>query len=138
MAEHLFPKFLTDAREYERAEALWQRQWEEVVRRAGEQELWESPWLRATLADGTACRDGNPIFSAVCPSRRLGVRLIQLEPSGEPRELYYWTATFAKGEPEEVTELVISCVLTRETLLDAVGLMDQWVTRGEVQVLQHD
>lgn len=136
MTEHLYPKFLADAGEYAEAESFWRGRWGEVVRRAGEEALWHSPWLNTTFANGTPFRDGNPIFSAVCPSRRLGVRLIQLEPSEEPGELSYWTDTFAKGEPEEVAELVISCALTPETLSDVMDLMNRWVTRGEVSVVE--
>jgi hypothetical protein len=105
-----------------------------VIERTGEKALWQVPWLNTTFADGTPCRDGNPIFSAVCPARRLGVRVIQREPAGNPRELNYWIDTFAQGEPEAIRELVISCVLTEETVVDALDLMNQWITAEEVRL----
>jgi hypothetical protein len=133
MTRALYPNFLEDPRQYEQAEESWRRHWRDLVRRAGEPDLWETPWGNTTFADGTPCRDGNPIFSAVCRSRRLGIQVIQLEPSEHPRELSCWIDTFARGEPEEIQVLAISCVLTNHTQLDAVDLMNQWITCEEVQ-----
>jgi hypothetical protein len=132
MGKYLFPNFLNDQQEYERAEALWRDRWNELVRRLGQEWLWNSPWLNTTFADGTPCRDGNPIFSAVCPQRRLGVHVIQLEPSENPKEFYVWTDTFAEGSPEAVKELVISCALTCATLDEAAELMRQWITEEKI------
>ena len=136
MVKYIFPNFLNDPEEYVQAEALWQTRWQELIRSVGQEGLWKSPWINTTFANGTPCRDGNPIFSAVCHSRRLGLRVIQQEASGNPRELDFWTDTFAEGEPEAVNELVISCVLTDETLGDAFDLLHQWVAEGEVRVLR--
>jgi hypothetical protein len=133
MVDYLFPHFLSEPREYREAEAIWRQRWEDLVRRVGQEWLWETPWLNTSFANGTPCQDGNPIFSAVSPSRRLGVHVIQLEPSDNPRELYVWTDTFAKGSPEAIKELVISCVLTPQTLLEAVDLMKRWITAEEVE-----
>jgi len=132
MVAFLFPNFLNDAHEYQQAESLWQTQWEELVRHVGQEWLWETPWLKTDFANGTPCRDGNPIFSAISRSKGLGVRIIQVEPGDKQRELYVWTNVFAKGDPEEIKELVISCSLTQETLLDAVDLMKRWLTDEEV------
>jgi hypothetical protein len=44
----------------------------------------------------------------------------------------FWLNTFAKGEPEEINELVISCSLTDSTLSTARGLIRQWITEGRV------
>jgi hypothetical protein len=134
MAEFLFPDFLQDPRQYEQAESVWQRSWQDLIGRTGTLDLWETPWFSTNFNDGTPCRDGNPIFSAVSPTRRLGIQVIQLEPEENPREITYWMDTFAKGEPEEVNELVIACVLSDQTLLDAVNLMRQWITREQVQL----
>lgn len=133
MARALYPDFLEAPHQYAQAEETWRRHWSDLARRTGELDLWKTPWGSTTFVDGTPIRDGNPIFSAVCPSRRLGIQVIQLEPSEHPRELYCWIDTFAQGEPEEIIVLVISCVLTDQTLLDAVDLMNQWITREEVQ-----
>jgi hypothetical protein len=138
MVKYLFPNYLTDSQEYEQAEALWRERWDDLVRRLGQEWLWESPWLNTTFADGSPCRDGNPIFSAVSLVRRLGVRVIQIGPSDNPRELYAWTDTFAKGSPESIKELVISCVLTAQTLLEAVDLMKRWIIEEEVELSWED
>lgn len=138
MVDYLYPSFLSNPYEYEQAEALWRDRWEELLRWAGQrEERWKTPWLNTDLANGVPCRDGNPIFSAICPSRRLGLRVIQLEPSGEPRELYFWIDMFGEGE-ETIKELVISCALTEETLYDALNLMSQWLTRQEVRLSRED
>jgi hypothetical protein len=138
MVKYLFPNFLNDPHEYEQVEAVWHERWDDLVRRVGQEWLWKSPWLNTHFADGTPCRDGNPIFSAVSPLRRLGVRVIQVEPSDNPRELHVWADTFAKGEPEAIKELVITCVLTDQTLLDAVDLMKRWITEEDVGSAQEN
>jgi hypothetical protein len=128
----LFPDFLRHPGQYDQAQALWAQRWEELVRSAGQADAWESPYYTTTYVDGTACRDGNPIFSAADPVRRLGVRVIQFEPTGETGELASWRNTFAKGEPEEIDELVISCSLTDATMAKAFELMRRWITSGPV------
>lgn len=132
MGEYLFAHFLSEPKEYARAEALWQANWTELLRRTGQEALWRFPWMNTTFADGSSCRDGNPIFSAVSPPRQLGVRVIQLEPEDDPADFTVWTDTFAGGSPEAVRELVISCVLTNENLRHAIELMRQWLTEEKV------
>ena len=132
----LFPNFLNDSQEYCQAEAVWRKHWNDLIQRVGQESLWESPWLNTNFANGMPCRDGNPIFSAVSPNRRLGVHVVQLPPSDNPHELYVWTDTFAKGSPEAIEELVISCVLTDRTLLDALDLMKHWIIEEKVDLPQ--
>jgi hypothetical protein len=132
MTQTLFPHFLDDPDEYRQAETLWRERWEELVRRVGQGRQWVTPWLTTTFADGTPFADGNPIFSAVAPDRRLGVRVIQVEPAENPHELAVWTDTFAEGEPEAVKELVLTCALTQKTLGDSLALMERWITKEEV------
>ena len=54
--------------------------------------------------------------------------------NSSPREtresLFLWLNTFAKGEPEEIEELVISCSLSDATLSKACDLIRQWITKG--------
>ena len=133
MTEYLFPNFLTDPREYEQAEAFWRARWDDVVRGVGQESLWESPWFNTTFANGTPFRDGNPIFSAVSLHRHLGVQVIQLEPADDLEEFTVWTDTFAEGSPEAVKKLVISCVLTKDTLRRAEELMRQWIPEEKVE-----
>lgn len=132
MGDYLFPHFLSDPREYGQAESLWQQRWQDLLRRVGQEGQWQTPWLDTAFANGTPCRDGNPIFSAVCPSRRLAVRVIQLELADDANEIHVWNDTFAEGSPEAVEELVISCVLTEPTLQEAMELMRQWIAAGKI------
>src|SRR5438876_7544673 len=128
MADSLFPSFLNNAKEYKRAQRLWQSQWRGLVGSAGQKGRWECPWLNTAFADGTSCRDGNPIFSAVNRHDRLGIRVIQLEPRKNSAEISHWTDEFGQG-PEAINELVISCVLTEQTLQKAITLMNEWISR---------
>lgn len=130
MDHFYFPDFLSEPEQYQQAQDLWLRAWNELVAEAGQASLWQVPLYATTFVDGTPCRDGDPIFSAADPVRRIGVRVIQFEPTGDAGELVFWRNTFAKGEPEEIEELVISCSLTDETLAKACDLIRQWITRG--------
>jgi serine/threonine protein kinase len=132
MVDYLFPHFLSTPREYEQAESIWQQRWQDLLRRVGQEGQWQTPWVNTNFANGTPCRDGNPIFSAVSPSRRLAVRIVQLEPADDAMEFHVWKDSFAEVSPEAVEELVISCVLTQETLTKAVELMRQWITEGKI------
>jgi hypothetical protein len=129
--DYLYPSFLNDPQEYAKLEAFWQSHWHEFITRMGQQKLWKSPWLNTTFADGTPFQDGNPIFSAVDLKDRIGIQITQLEPAANPRELDFWTDIFDEGG-ENIKILVISCVLTAETLKDCSDLMNQWITTGEV------
>ncbi len=133
MADYLFPNFLRDAAEYDSAARFWQGQWQDLLSRLGEISLWETPWLGTTFANGTPCRDGNPIFSAVSHSGHLGIRIIQVEPGDNPRELTFWTDQLGECE-DAITELVIACVLTPQNVTYAMDLMTQWITTHEVEI----
>lgn len=133
MNNYLFPRFLSDPREHEQAASLWRECWDDLLRRVGQEQLWEAPWVNTSFVNGTAMQDGNPIFSAISSRRKIAVRVIQLEPSDNPHEIYAWTDTFAEGSPESVKELVISCVLTPEVLSEAVELMRQWITEEKIR-----
>ena len=122
---YLFRNFLDDPQEYGEAEKLWRVKWQDLTRRLGQEERWVTPWIDTKFADGTSQRDGNPIFSAIDPSRHLAVRVIQMKQSSEA-DLSFWIDAFAAGQKEAVDELVIACVLSDETLLQAVDLMAQW------------
>lgn len=133
MVDYLFPRFMSDPRDYAQAESLWRERWDDLLRHVGQGQLWEAPWANTSFADGTSMQDGNPIFSAISSQRKLAIRVIQLEPSDNPSEFYVWTDSFAEGSPESVKELVISCVLTRESLNEAVELMRQWITEEKIR-----
>lgn len=128
----LHPKFLSDEEEYARAEALWKQRWQQLMDETGQGESWQTPWFNTAFLDGTPFRDGNPIFSAVCPSRRLGVQVIQLDPTEHDLEFRARADTFAKGDPEEVRYLAIACVLSDETLPRAIDAVRQWIRHETV------
>jgi hypothetical protein len=130
----LYPNFLSDHGEYRQAEALWSEEWAKLLQVTQDEARWETPWVASTFANGTPRRDGSPIFSAVCPSRKLGIRVIQNEPSDDQGELHFWTNIWADGEPEAIKELVISCVLSTETLHASLDIMASWIALEEVHL----
>ena len=130
---YLLRNFLKEPRQYAAAEKLWRETWSRLIKRIGEERRWKVPWFEAKFLDGTPFRDGNPIFTAVDRSRRLAVRVIQVPPQSDGEaDLDSWTDKFGKGDPEELDELVISCVLSDETLAEASELMTKWAKNGSL------
>lgn len=125
----LFPNFLKDSKEYEQAQRLWQSRWQDLIEQAKQKSRWESPWLNARYADGTLCRDGNPIFSAVNRKDSLGIRVIQQEPGKDQEEISHWTDAFDQEGAKPIKELVISCALTEGTLQETMDLMKKFLAR---------
>jgi hypothetical protein len=130
LAEILLSDFLNDPAQYEKAESVWRDVWQNIMRETGQEALWKSPWMNTVFNDGTPFRDGNPIFTAVCPTRHLGVRVVQVHPEHGYGfdEISAWTDTFGEGEPDAIKELVIDCVLCDTTLATAADLMKRWIT----------
>jgi len=128
MVQHLNKTFLVDAAEYEAAQARWHQLWDRLTTAAHVQAEWHVPWFTPEFVNGTPMRDGNPIFSAVSPNQRRGVRIIQHEPTAGQLELDYWLDTFASEEP--VSELVISCALSAEAEQKVSELLHAWITTG--------
>lgn len=128
---YLLRNFLKDPEKYAKAEKLWTLTFLRVVKQLGQEKKWKVPWFKNEFANGTPIRDANPMFTAVDRSRRLAVRIIQTPytADGEP-DLIHWTDTFGKGDPEELEELVISCVLSDETIAKATDLMTKWAKDG--------
>jgi hypothetical protein len=134
MLQQLFPHYLHDPAEYAQAEAYWRDLWDELARFAGQQKDWQHPWLRTTYADGTPFQDGDPIFSAWSPARKLGVRIIQNEPQANGAELDYWHDVMGDRGTGEVQTLVISCTLSRQTANLARSLILSWMRDGKVSI----
>jgi hypothetical protein len=127
---YLFPDFLKDPKEYEKAEKLWLQAWSVLIKHLGQQKNWKVPWFENKFGNGEPCLDGNPIFSALDRRRRIVVRVLQVPPDSEREgDFTYWTDKFAKGDPEELDELVIACVLSDETLAQATDLMTKWALK---------
>ncbi len=131
----LFARFLEDPKEYAKAEKLWVQTWFALTRGLGQQKQWRVPWFENKFANGEPCLDGNPIFSAVDRRRRLAVRVLQDVPDAKDDrpDLVYWTDKFGKGDPEELDQLVIGCVLSDETLAQATDLMTKWAKNGSLE-----
>jgi hypothetical protein len=131
MGRYLYPGFLRNEQEYTEAERFWQSLWDRVMRLSGKATEWNSPWLQTAFRDGTPFRDGDPIFSAICQSRRLGVRIVQNEP-GEEGGYCDFNVTEWDPDCQGISVLVISCVLTDQTESRASDLLYSWAEKGEV------
>jgi hypothetical protein len=125
------PNFLSDPTEYALSKRYWQELFRSITHEAGVSDSWRDPWLNMTFVDGTSFADGNPIFSALSPNRKLGVRIIQLDPAnpGEDPSWSSWIGVFGDGD-EAIRELVISCVLSDESAMQASNHLRLWVTDG--------
>lgn len=131
---YLLKHFLENREEYAEAEKLWTQTWLKLIKRVGQQKRWKVPWFEPKFGNGTPMANGNPIFTAVDRSRRITVRIIQVPPKTEREtDLAFWTDTFGKGDPEELEELVIACVLSDETLAQATDLMTKWAKNGSLE-----
>src|SRR5262249_6302418 len=86
-------------------------------------------------ADGTPFQDGDPIFSAWSPARKLGIRVIQNAPQRQALELDYWSETIGdEWSGGAVRTLDIACALSREASDLAAELILSWLREGRVSV----
>ena len=131
MSTNLYSNFLNDPDEYSRAKAFWNQRWETLLDEVGQRASWKTPWFETTFANGAPFRDGNPIFSAVCTSRRLGVQVIQLDPQEDDLEFRAWTDTFDEGG-DSIRKLVVMCALTDHSAKQAINAIKQWITDERV------
>lgn len=125
MSKLLCTDFLSSPVEYAQAESIWRERWTKLLHELGQQDVWEFPWLTTTFANGMPFRDGNPIFSAICPSRQVAVRIIQIELDADAK-FQTWKSTFGQ---DLVQELVIACTLTEQNLEYAIQIMRKWITQ---------
>ena len=134
----MFQNFLNDPNQYAEAEHYWQQVWDRIVDPLRLHTDWH-PWIINCFANGTAIRDGNPIFNRSSKASRRCVRVIQEEFTGAEPAPEFWLerlpryATSVGG----FDELVIRCELT-DVSAELVGeLMGAWVTRGEITLRSH-
>jgi hypothetical protein len=127
----LHANFLSNPTEYALSERYWRDLFRAIAREEGASDDWQDPWLNTKFVDGTSFADGNPIFSAWTPKRRLGVRIIQLDPANAREELNFssWLDVFGDGD-DAIRELVICGVLADENSLQASRMIRQWVAYG--------
>jgi len=116
MVTHRFLNFLVDGCEYKHATDYWVELWERVDPLRRLVDGWRYPWLSTSFGDGSLDMDGNPIFSAVSPSLRRGIRIIQHAPTSDGIEFDFWHDTFGgrRSDPQAIWELVIACALSDE------------------------
>jgi hypothetical protein len=126
----MFVNFLKDPAEYAAAERFWQELFARAARDEGVEGEWVAPWLNTRFADGTPFADGNPIFSAWSPARRIAVRVIQHDPADPPGGDGFesWTDTF-DGEGGAIRELVISCILSDAAAARTAQMLRDWIGR---------
>lgn len=130
MTTYLFPRFLEDRTEYERALEYWNQLWDQVDPLQRDFHEWRSPWLNAGPEE---LQDGNPMFTAVSDKLRKGLRVIHSPPNTPAStDIVAWVDTFGGGaeNPDSITELVISCVLSPLTSAQSLRLMTAWVLSG--------
>jgi hypothetical protein len=113
MVRHLYSDFLKDKRTYSQLEGYWRNLWSQVLFRTNQEQEWTNPWLNTSCVDGSRLMDGDPIFSAWCPERRLGVRIVQYEPRSSDMDLNVAMTTF---DPDyaNIKVLEVFCALSKE------------------------
>ena len=129
MVNHLYSNFLHNADEYALSEKYWIDLWQQVEPESQERFQWQQPWFPPLPP---SLGEGNPIFSAVSPILRRGIRVIQYEPTELGLEIQAWPDFFGGSfnEPESIEELVISCALSDLASRVAQSLLKPWV-KGE-------
>ena len=124
----LYANFLEDRRVYSLAKTYWKHFFDQLATANGFV-------YRAYINDANDY-DGNPIFSAYIQDKNRAVRVIQIDPN-EVEDNILTTAWMDTIELEEgqvaVDELVIYTVLTIETRVKCVALIEEWVL-GDVTV----
>jgi hypothetical protein len=129
MVNHLYSNFLSDDREYRLSEEHWVRLWEQVDPPGRARFGWHQPWFQPLPR---SLGEGNPIFSAVSPMLRRGIRVIQHAPTEPGLEIQAWPDCFggSSSDPDRIEELVISCALSDQASEVVLSLMEPWV-KGE-------
>jgi len=81
-------------------------------------------------------KDGNPIFSAISPDLRRGVRIIQLEPYEPGLDFQVWFENTEDDplDPENIQELVIACVLSDLAAAYARNVLEPWVDGSRILI----
>ena len=133
MVTALFPNFLRNDEEYEESVRYWVNLWNRVDEFNRTSLGWSFPWVGT---GSPLIKDGNPIFSAISPGLRRGVRIIQAEPIDSELDIQVWLDTFGGdlNDPTSIQELVIACVLSEEAARIAFDLISQWIQGLSVSI----
>jgi hypothetical protein len=127
MINLMHKNFLKDPQQYALSEEHWLTLWQQVSIRMRTRFGWQQPWFQPLPRD---ISQGNPIFSAVSPLLKRGVRVIQHEPTSAGLEIQAWPDTFGGSvtDPECIRELVIACALSDVSASLALEIIEPWVS----------
>ena len=123
MGQVLYSTFLEDRRVYGLAKARWQRLFEQLLYA---KQYTFCPFLNEKRMDG------NPMFTAYVPAVDRAVRIIQVDPSEAVAEvdIRAWLDQAVMPEREDqVMELVIDLVMTKEAEQISQFLIDAWLVQ---------
>jgi hypothetical protein len=129
MAQQSSSDFLSDEIAYDQAERFWADLWARVLREAGEEGRWRSPWLNTTCVDGTRIRDGDPIFSAIRNDGARAVRVVQFAPRKPEAEIWTNVRDF-DPDGENIRLLEVFCSLPQEVERQVSVVLVGWVQEG--------
>jgi hypothetical protein len=126
MIDQLYSDFLIEPRQYSLSESYWGDLWRKISDQDRSRYGWQQPWFQPLPPK---LGQGNPIFSAVSPLLRRGIRVIQHEPTSGSVEIQAWTDSFRGPvtDPESIKELVIACALSDLSAGIAMEMMRPWV-----------
>ena len=131
MVRHLHPNFLENTEDYALAEGYWIDLWEHIDANLRGRNGWEHPWFHPLPP---SISEGNPIFSAVSPRLKRGIRIIQSAPTDKDLEFIAYLDTFGGmiSDADSIHELVISCALSDLAAKTALSLIIPWIEGRDV------
>lgn len=137
MVKHILPNFLQDYQVYAQAERYWIDLWDQIEPFTRTHRGWLQPWFQPLPP---ALSEGNPIFSAVSPELRRGIRILQSEPTEQGVEFFAYSDTFGGTilDPDTIHELVISCALSDVAAFFTLSLMRPWVAGRPISLDRHE
>jgi hypothetical protein len=135
MVEHLYPNFLHDESIYAQVEQFWIDLWGKID--PAIRDGWQQPWFQPLPP---SISEGNPIFSAVSPFLKRGIRILQSEPVEKGLEFVAYPDTFGGStfDPNAIHELVISCALSDAAARIGLSLITRWVEGKAVSFELHE
>lgn len=131
MTEYLYSGFLKDPGLYSLSEHYWQGLWQSISDQDRFRYGWQQPWFQPLPPK---LGQGNPIFSAISPVLRRGIRVIQHEPTSNSLEIQAWTDSFGGPvtDPASIKELVIACALSNLAAGVVLEMMKTWVVNRSI------
>ncbi|PHN01669.1 hypothetical protein [Flavilitoribacter nigricans] len=126
MAKFLYADFLENKREYNLAQAFWNRLLTSLLREYG---YTYTPYINQ-MQNGEKEYDGNPIFSAFIPEIERAIRIIQVSPDEEGDDISAWIDDIELGrktKTKKTKELVLDLKLSKEAKMLARDLIKRWI-----------